>query len=326
MTLQSHRGAALPLLAAAVCMTSPLAAAAQSYPVKPVRVVVPFSPGGGTDIQARLLVKSFHDSTGQTFVVDNRAGASGLIGGQIVVDSPADGYTILFTTATIAVNTTLYGKRMKFHPLKDLESISWVSSAPLVLCVHPSVPAKSVNELVAIAKSKPGFLMNGVNTPGSTSHLSGEMLKQLAGISTTIVPYKGGGPSMNALISGEIDFLFATGPVAAQQIKANRVRALAVSTPKKASAFPDLPTIGSIYPGFATDNWYAMFFPKGTNPEFVAKINGEIRKALQTTQVREFMKREGIDAVGSSPQEMREMVQKEIDKYAKVIRDAKIKF
>jgi len=293
---------------------------AADYPSKPVRIIVPFSPGGGTDIQARLLATAFNESTGQTFIVDNRTGAGGLIGAQLAVEAPPDGYTILFTTASLAVNSTLYADRMKFDMQKDLVPISWITSAPLVLSVHPNVPAKTVPELVKLAKSKPGLLNNGVNTIGSTSHLSAEMFKQIAGVKTGIVPYRGGGPATVALVAGEIDMLFATAPSVMPHLKSGKVRALAVTTPKKASALPDLPTMNSFYPGFESDNWYAMFFPKGTPKAMVDKMNGEIRKALQTASVREFMAREGLDAVGSSPAELASLVKAEIPKYAQVIR------
>src|SRR5688572_30266585 len=221
-------------------------AIAQTWPSKPVRIIVPFGAGGGTDIQARLLGKFFNESLKQTFLVDNRAGAGGLIGAELAVQSPPDGHTILFTTASLSVNVTLYSKRIKFDPLKDLAPVSWISSTPLVLVVHPSVPAKSVKELVAIAK-KSGKMNAGSNGAGTTSHLSIEMLNQMAGLKVGHVPYKGGGPSMAALVAGETDMLFATGPVASTQMKAGRVRGIAVTTAKKSSAFPDLPTMNSMY-------------------------------------------------------------------------------
>jgi tripartite-type tricarboxylate transporter receptor subunit TctC len=299
------------------------AAHAQAWPSKPVRIIVPFGPGGGTDIQGRLLGKKFFDSLGQTFVVDNRAGASGLIGAEIAAKSPPDGYTILFTTASLAVNLTLYGNRVKFDAFKELTPISWISSVPLVLSVHPSVPVKSVKELVALAKRKP--LSPGNNGVGTTSHLSVEMLNQFAGLKLPIVAYKGGGPAMTALISGEVDFEFATALAAAPNVKSGRIRALAVTTPKPSSAFPGLPTMASIYPGFESDNWYAMFFPGGTPKEIVAKLNAEILKALKAGDIREFMSREGADPVGSSPEELTAYFKKEVDKYAKIIEARKIK-
>jgi len=196
---------------------------AQSWPAKSVRVVVPFSTGGGTDIQARVLADVLRKNSGQNFITDNRAGASGLIGAELVVQSPPDGYTILFSTAMLAVNTTLYGKSLKFDTRNDLVPSTWVSSTPVVLVVHPSVPAKSVKELIALARSRPGEFNNGVNVPGSTSHLAGEMFQQLTKTKAVVVPFKGGGPAIQGLMTRDIDFLFATGPVAAAALKTGRV-------------------------------------------------------------------------------------------------------
>jgi tripartite-type tricarboxylate transporter receptor subunit TctC len=299
-------------------------ALAQSWPAKPVRIVVPFGAGGGTDIQARLLGKNFYESMGQTFVVENRAGAGGIIGAELVARSPADGYTILFTTASLAVNVTLYATRIKFDPLKDLAPVSWISSTPLVLVTHPSVPAKSVKELVALAK-RTGSINAGSNGAGTTSHLSVEMLKQMAGVKATHVPYKGGGPSMVALLSGEIDMLFATGPVSATQIKAGKVRGLAVTTAKPSSTFPDLPTMASMYPGFESDNWYAMFFPAGTPRPIIDRLNAEIAKALKSRDIQEFMPREALDPVASSPEELSANFKREIARYAKIIQAGNIR-
>jgi tripartite-type tricarboxylate transporter receptor subunit TctC len=301
-----------------------VAAQAQTWPAKPVRIIVPFAPGGGTDIQARLLGKNFYESMGQTFVVENRAGAAGVIGAELGARAPADGYTILFTTASLAVNVTLYSKRMKFDPLKELAPVSWITSTPLVLVTHPSVPVKSVKELVALAK-KTGALNAASNGAGTTSHLSIEMLKQMAGVKATHIPFKGGGPSMISLVSGETDFLFATGPVATPQIKAGKVRGLAVTTAKKSSAFPALPTMSSVYPGFESDNWYAMFFPTGTPRPIIDKLNAEIGKALKAADIREFMPREALDPVVSTPEELGTMFRREIDRYAKIIRAGDIK-
>jgi len=209
--------------------------------------------------------------------------------------------------------------------VKDLAPISWLTSTPLVLVVHPSVPAKSVIELVAVAKSRAFFLVSGTNVPGSTSHLSAEMLKQKSGIEVILVPYKGGGPAITALMSGEIDYLFATGPVASAARKSGRVRALAVTTAKKSSAFPDLPTMNTFYPGFESDNWYAMWFPANTPREIVAKMNGLIVKALQNGKVRDFMVKEGLDPVASTPEELAAQMKREIAKYAEVIRKGNIK-
>jgi len=300
------------------------AAFGQSWPAKPVRMIVPFGTGGGTDIQARLLAESFRQSTGQTFITENRSGAGGLIGAEIATRSAADGYTILFTTASLAVNTTLFAKSLKFDPRNDLVPVSWVSSTPLVLCVHPSVPAKSVKDVITLAKKNPGKLNHGVNASGTTSHLAAEMLKQRAGLDTLIVAFKGGGPSMQALMTGEIDLLFATGPVAVTNLKVGRIRCLAVTSAKKSSALPELPTMNSFVPGFEADNWYAMFFPKGTPEDIVDKMNQTIKTALRNDKIATFYQREALDAIGSSPSELKALFEREVAKYADVIKKANI--
>jgi tripartite-type tricarboxylate transporter receptor subunit TctC len=293
-------------------------AAAQNWPDKPVRIIVPFGPGGGTDIQGRLLGKKFYESMGQTFIVDNRGGAAGLIGAELAVKSPPDGNTILFTTASLSVNVTLYKKSLTFDPLKDLTPVCWISSVPLVLVTHPSVPAKSVKELIALAK-KTGKLNAGNNGAGTTSYLAVEMFKQATGASVVNVPYKGGGPAISALISGEVDFEFATALAAKPHIVSGKVKPLAVTTAKPAKAYPDLPTMTATYPDFDVDNWYAMFMPAGTPKPIVDKLNAEILKALKAPDVQEFMAREGGQPVGSTPEELTAMFKREIAKYAKVI-------
>jgi tripartite-type tricarboxylate transporter receptor subunit TctC len=312
------------VLAAAVLILGPVVARA-AWPERVVRVVVPFGTGGGTDIQARLLGDNLRKITGQNFIVDNRSGAGGLLGAQLVVNSPPDGYTILFTTATLAINTTLFSKSIKnLNTREDLVPSTLVSNAPNVLCIHPSVPAKSVKELIALAKRTKEGLNNGVNTPGSTSHLAAEMLAQLAGINTQIIAYTGGGPAMAGLITGDVDMLFATGPVAAAALKTGRVRCLAVTTAEKNRSFPDLPTINSSVPGLVIGNWYGMFFPKGAPAEAVSGMSKIIKRALDDSRIKAFYAREGLEPVGSSPDELRQLLEQDIVKYAKVIKSRNI--
>ncbi|MGQ0752501.1 MAG: Bug family tripartite tricarboxylate transporter substrate binding protein [Betaproteobacteria bacterium] len=310
---------------AAVCVAVTLPCSAQQWPDRPVRILVPFPPGGGTDIQARLLSTAFQKSMGQNFIIDNRTGAGGIIAAQLAVDSPPDGNTILFTSGSISVAATLYAKRMKFDVQKDLAPISWISSTPLVLSLHPSVPARSVKELVALAKRNPTSMNAGGNTAGSTAHLTAEMFNQALGIKSIVLTYRGGGPAVIALISGEIDYIFATAPSIMPHLKAGKARALAVTTPKRSSALPDLPTMNSFYPGFESDNWYAMFYPKATPRPIIDKMNEEIRKALQTQEIKAFMPREALDPVASKPEELSGLLQREIPKYAKVIQAANIR-
>ena len=298
---------------------------AQQWPDKPVHIVVPFPPGGGTDIQARLLSTEFQKSTGQSFIIDNRTGASGLIAAQLVVDSPPDGYTILFTSGSISVVTTLYASRMKFDVNRDLEPISWISSTPLVLAVHPSVPAHSVKDLVALAKGRPGGMNVGGNTAGSTAHLSAEMFNQMAKTRATIITYRGGGPAVIALVSGELDFAFVTAPSIMPFLNSGKARGIAVTTPKRSSVLPDLPTMDSIYPGFTADNWYAMFYPKGTPKAIVDSMNQEIRKAANTPELKAFYPKQALDVVASSPEELGALLKREIPKYAQVIQNGNIR-
>jgi tripartite-type tricarboxylate transporter receptor subunit TctC len=319
------RTKALALAAlAALATAAPGPSIAQQWPDKPVRILVPFPPGGGTDIQARLLSVAFQKSMGQNFLIDNRTGASGLIATQLAVESPPDGNTILFTSGSLSVITTLYASRIKFDVYKDLTPVSWISSTPLVLSVHPSVPARSVKEFLALAKRSSGKLNAGGNSAGSTAHLTAEMLSQTLGIKSTILFYRGGGPATIALISGEIDYIFATAPSVMPHLNSGKARGLAVTTPKRSSALPDLPTMNSVYPGFESDNWYAMFYPRGTPRPIVDKLNAEIKKALQTPEVKAFYPKEALDPVASSPEELGALLKREIPKYAKVIRTANI--
>lgn len=296
-----------------------------AYPDKPVRLVVPFSTGGGTDIQARLLSQKMREDLGQQVLVDNRTGAGGLIGADLVVQSPPDGYTVLFTTATIAVNTTLQKENMKFDATRDLDPVVWVSSAPLVLVTHPSVPAKTVKELAALSLRTPSGLNMGGNTPGSTSHLSAEMFKQFAKARGVTVLYKGGGPATLGVATGEIDMLFATAPSSMPHIRAKRLRALAVTTPKRASALPELPTMDSIYPGFVSDNWYVMFMPDGSPQDAVARLHASVKQALGANEVSAFYAKQGIDPVAGSPAETTELIKREIAKYRQIITNGKIR-
>jgi tripartite-type tricarboxylate transporter receptor subunit TctC len=298
---------------------------AQSYPVKPVRVVVPFAPGGGTDIQARILFKELNEQFRQTFIIDNRPGASGMIGAEAVVNAPADGYTILFTTAALAVNATLSKGTSKFDPVKDLAPIVWVSSTPLVLIVHPNVPVKSAQELIELARNKPALLNSAINVPGSTSHLAAEMFKQLAGLSFTTVPYKGGGLSMMAVLSGEVDFQFAEGLLAAPQIKAGKVRALAVSGAKRSPALPDVPTMGETVPGFAFEGFLGVVGPAGMPQDVVMRLNSAANKALQDADTRKRLVDLGLGIAGGTPGELHAHMKEQTAQMIRIAKEAGLK-
>ncbi|MBI3374876.1 MAG: tripartite tricarboxylate transporter substrate binding protein [Betaproteobacteria bacterium] len=312
------------VFAAAWLLALPSYPLAQGYPNKAVRVVVPFAPGGATDIQARVLSRELGEQFRQSFVVDNRPGASGMIGAEIVVNSAADGYTILFSTAALAINATLSRSAIKFDPLKDLAPVILTSSTPLVLIVHPNVAARSAEELIEFARKNPARLNAAITVSGSTSHLAAELFRQLAGISFTAVPYKGGAPAMLAMVSGEVDFLFAEALLAAPQIKGGKVRALAVTTSKPSPAFPDLPTLNALLPGFVADNWFAIYAPAGTSREIVATMNASIGKALDSKTVRALFEQDALIPAGGTPEELGAHLKRETERYAEVIRKGNI--
>jgi tripartite-type tricarboxylate transporter receptor subunit TctC len=295
----------------------------QAWPSRPVRIVMPFAPGGGTDIMGRLLAKRFTETLGQTFIAENRAGAGGLIGAEIVARSAPDGYNILVTTASLSVNVSLHQK-LTFDPVRDLAPVSQLTSVPLMLVVHPSVPARSPQELVALAKKRPGSMNAATNGAGTTSHLAVEMLKQAAGIEVTHIHYRGGGPALIAMLAGETDFRFTSVLSSIPHIRNGRMRPLAVTTAKRSSILPDLPTLASIYPGVECDQWYAMFLPAGTPRDILARLHGETVKALALPEVRNYLIKDGAEPVGSTPEELAAVFRLEVAKYAKIIAVAKI--
>lgn len=289
-----------------------------SFPAKTVRIIVPIAPGGGADIQARLFAKKLSESTGQQFIVDNRPGAGGVVGAEVVAKSPADGYTLLFTTAQLAVNASL-NKNMALDPVRDLLPVSIVSTSPLVLSVHPSMPARNVGEFVALARKRGGDLVGGSNGTGTTSHLALEMLNQTAKLKLVHVPYRGGVPSMTALVGGEVDFGFTTVLTIQPFIKLGKVRPLAVTTAKRSSSLPGLPTMTATFPDFEIDNWYAFFVPKGVARNLINRLNDETLKALKSKEVTDYLIRDGGEPIGSSVDVAAAHFRKEAEKFAKVV-------
>lgn len=312
----------LALLCASWAFSAPLCA--QPFPNKSVRIIVPLAPGGATDIQARMFAKVLGEQFGQSVVVENRPGASGLIGAEAVARGNPDGYTLLFTTAALAINATLSKSNLKFDPVKDLAPVMWVSSTPLVLIANPNLAAKTVPELVELGKKKTGGLNVALTVSGSTSHLAAEMFKQLSGVNVTNVPYKGGAPAMLALISGEVDFLFAEAVLALPQIKAGKVRAVAVTTAAPSPVFPGLPAMNATLPGLIADNWFAIYTTGGTPVETVATLNGALRKALESSAVRGLFDQDALTPAGGAPEDLASHFRREIDRYAEVIRKGNI--
>lgn len=308
--------------AAALCLSA--AAPGQNYPVRTVRVVVPTGPGGGADMQGRLMSKRFTESMGQPFFVDNRPGASGIIGSDVVAKAAPDGYTLLVTSSLIAITAALY-RKLPFDPMKDLAPVGQIASAPQVLIVHPSVPATSVKDLVALARQQAGKLNAGSSGTASVNHVAIEMLRQAAGVTVTHVPYKSGASTTAALISGEVDFIF-TGTVAALPlIRTRRARPLAVTSLNPSPAVPGVPTMDSVYPGFVSANWYAMFAPAATPAAIIARLSSEIVSSLKSPEIRDFITGEGAEPVGSSPQEFSAHFRSEVERYARVIKAGQLK-
>jgi tripartite-type tricarboxylate transporter receptor subunit TctC len=312
----------IPFVRFMICVALPVVivpAHAQDYPARQIRIVLPFSPGGGTDLLARLLSKRFYEAWGQTATVDNRPGAGGNLGADIVAKSAPDGYTLLMSTASLAVNVTLYSK-LPYDLRRDLIPITQVASAPLVVTVHPSVPARSVKEFVALANRTRGGLNFGSNGTGTTSHLALVMFNQMAKTSLTHIPYKGAGAMLTALLSGEVEIGFPAVISVQPHLRSGRLRALAVTTKRKSSALPDVPTLDASYPGFDIDNWFALFAPTGTPPAIVNRIYAEVVKGLQHAESQTFMKNEGAEPVASSPAEFAAFLAREIDKYALIVK------
>ena len=302
------------------------AASAQSYPDKSVRMVVPFAAGAGSnDIMARLVAQKLSDALGQQFVVDNRPGASGIIGTDIVAKAPPDGYTVLMMSLTFTVNPSLFSK-LPYDTVRDLIPVTMVASAPLMLVVHPSVPAKSVTEFIAYAKANPGKLNFGSGGPGTTPHLAGEMIKTMAGIQVTHIPYKGGAPALTDLVAGQIQFMCENIPGTLPFAKAGKLRALAVTDLKRSPLLLELPTLDEAgLKGYQIVGWNGLFVPAGTPQPIVNRLNAEVVKALALPDVKNRLATLGADAVGDTPQHFAVFIKAEIPKWAKVVKDAGLK-
>ena len=296
-------------------------ALAQPYPTKPIRFVVPYPAGGPLDTVARLLGQKVAEGTKQPVIVDNKPGAGGNIGADAVAKSPPDGYTILMgAVATHAINPTLYAS-IPYDPVKDFIPVTQVASTPNVLVVNPSVPASNVREFIAYAKSNPGKLNFGSGSPGSAGHLAGELFKTMAGVEMTHVPYKGAAPAMNDLIGGQIQLMFDNLASSLGQVRAGRIKALAVTTAKRTALAPELPTVAeSGLPGFDISTWFGIFVPAGTPREAVDRLHAEFTRALAAPDVREKMLALGAEPVGNRPEEFAAYIRAEADKYARVIK------
>ncbi len=313
---------ALALLLFAGCCAG---AQAQDWPAKPIRFIAPNLPGGPTDILARLIGQKLAESLGQPVVVENRAGAGGNIGTEVAAKAPPDGYTLVTgNNATFGANVSLY-KRLGFDPVRDFTPVILVATQPNILVVHPSLPVYSVKELIALAKARPGQLNYSGSGMGAAAHLAAELFKSMTGTSIVHISYKSAAPALTDLIAGQTQLMFATSLSVTPFIKANRVRALAVTTAKRSRFMPDLPTIAEAgVPGFEASTWHGVLVPAGTPIAIVDRLNAEINRMLQLADVRERLAALGAEIVGGSPKDFTDHIQREIPKWAKVVKAANV--
>ncbi len=297
---------------------------AQGWPAKSIRFVSPYAPGGGSDILARSIGQKLSENLGVAVVIDNRPGAGGVIGTEIVTKSPPDGYTLMLgTPAPITVAPSLM-KKMPYDPLRDLTPITLVSIVPAVVAVHPSVPAKSMKELLALARGKPGQMTYSSSGNGGTAHLAGLMLQTMAGIDIIHVPYRGTGPALTAAMSGEVTFTAGNIISSLPMVKAGRVRALAVTSEKRSPVLPDVPAVAETLPGYAAGPFYGVLGPGHMPAELVNRIRGEIVKILHAPEMKNRLSAEGGEPIGSTPEVYAAMIRSETERWGKVIKAAKI--
>jgi tripartite-type tricarboxylate transporter receptor subunit TctC len=315
----------LAALAAVPALLAGAAIAQDSWPSKPLQMVIPFPPGGPTDVTGRVLAEKLAIELKQPVVVNNKGGASGNIGAQFAAQSPADGYTIFFTTGgTHGINPFLYEKP-GYDPVKDFEPVAWVTNSPNILVVHPSFPAKNVSELIALAKSQPGKLSSAAPGQGSTPHMFGELFKRSAGIQIQHIAYKGSGPALTDVMAGHVPIMFDGIPSSLPLVKSGKLRALAVTGLQRTPAAPDIPTVAETIPGFDASGWFAVYVPAGTPKPVITKLNEAINRVLQMPDVKARYAALGADVVGGSPEKLREQVQKELAKWSELIKQTGMK-
>ena len=327
MTISLRRRLASTVVLAALATAHPLAALAQSaaYPDKPVKFVVPYPPGGGTDVIARIVQERFSALLGQQVLIENKGGAGGSVGSEIVARAAPDGYTVLFTLSSHTINPAIFPK-LSFDTVKDFEPVGTVASLPRILVAHPQLPANTVAELVALAKAKPGSLSYASVGNGSPGHLAGELLKLRTGTQMTHIPYRGGGPAVTDVMGGQVPLLWVSIPAAAQFVKAGKLKALGVSTLKRSAAFPDVPTMQEAgIADFEVDSWYAMFVPAKTPRPVIERLNRALNTIVAEPAIRDKLLAQGAEGVGGSADALGRIVAAELPKWAKLAKDANIK-
>jgi tripartite-type tricarboxylate transporter receptor subunit TctC len=295
----------------------------EQYPIRPIRLIVPFAPGGGIDTIGRIMAQKLTASFGQPVVVDNRAGAGGKIGIETALDAAPDGYTMLFISGGYCANAAIY--KLPYNPIADVTPVAMIGESGYVIALNPSVPAKNTEELIALAKAKPGGLNYGTSGVGGLTHLATELFDLMAGIRMTHVPYKGSGPALTDLLGGQIQVSFAAVPVTMPHVKTNRLRAIAVTTARRIGAIPEIPTIAETLPGYETILWYGVLGPKGLRKEVLARWSNEIASTLKNPEMRERIAAEGFETGDTGVARLRGVMKRDIAKWSKVVKEANIK-
>ena len=325
VTRYSVRAVLLLGVVIAVAFAFPLLALAQEYPSRPIRFIVPYPPGGGTDVVARILQEALAAELGRPVIIDNRGGAAGNLGTDIAAKAPPDGYTVLFTLSSHTINPKLYDK-LPFDVERDFVPITLVALIPQILVAHPSVPANTVQELIALAKANPGKLNYASVGTGSPGHIAGELFKLKTGVDIVHVPYKGGGPAVVDTIGGQVQLLFVSMPAAWQYVKAGKLKAIAVTSAKRSIAAPDVPTVAeSGIPDYVVDSWYGALAPAKTPPSVVARLNAAFARVLENSQIKERLLAQGAEAAPSTPADFDRRIKEELAKWEMVIRAARIR-
>ena len=309
----------MPLVAALALLLSALPAFAQTYPSRPVRVIVPFPAGGGVDATGRILAQRLGESFGKPFLIENRGGANGNIGTEAAAKSPNDGGTLLFTGAGFVTNPSLY-RSVPYDPVRDFEPVSLMALGPNVLVVHPSLPVKSVRELIALAKTQPGRIGFAGSGSGSTPHLAGELFNAMAGVQMVHIPYRGSGPAMIGLLAGDAPVMFLPAINAGGHVAAGRLRAIAVTSRERLQAMPDLPTVSEAgLPGYESSQWYGLLAPAGTQSEVLDLLNSQVANIMRSSDMKIRMTNDGLVPIGGSREQFAAHIKGEIEKWAKVV-------
>jgi tripartite-type tricarboxylate transporter receptor subunit TctC len=315
------RTAACAAVLATACFSG-TALAQQKYPNKPVRMIVPFAPGGGTDIMARIIAQGMSEALGQSVIVDNRAGGGGTIGTETAVRAAPDGYTLIMVSGSYGTNAALH--KQSYDPVKDIQAIVLLGETGFVVALHPTVPVKTIKEMIAYNKANPGKLNYASTGTGGITHLATELFDLMAGTKMTHIPYKGTGPALTDLLGGQVQLIFGSTPATLPHARSGKLRGIAVTTPKRIAPLPDVPTVGETVPGYDAVLWYGMWGPKGLPKDIILLWNREVAKILQTEQMKKRMAGDALDPGGGPPEQFLKVLERDVAKWTRVVKEAKI--